>query len=455
MDELSPLFDRLTAHNALGRSSFHTPGHKGGFFDSSLLQLDYTELPDTDALYEAEGVILQTERNAAKLFGVNRSLISAGGCSLAIQTMLRLIAARGKKILCARNAHRSAVNAMALLGLEPIWMIPEGENGYTGRITAERVQALLQVHEDVAGCYLTSPSYYGEISDIAAIAQVCHRKGTALLVDNAHGSHLAFMHKNMHPAHLGADMTACSLHKTLPVLTGGALLNITEPSFAADAKQAMALFGSTSPSYLIMSSIDLCIRYMFETGMAEYRKCEEQVAELKAMAAKKGIRQPNGFCDPLRLTLHTAGMTAETQYQFFEEHQIDCEFCDGMNAVLLCTPWNTNQDFERVRQAIRDLPPSFGKEKTYAVVQPEKVISLRQAILAETEIVTILQAKGRIAADTACPCPPGVPIVMPGERIDVAVVDALRESGIERIKVVKNADVFSSQPQHCINKTII
>ncbi len=441
MDGSSPLYDRLIQHEALNRASFHTPGHKGRFFDPSLLRLDYTELPDTDALYEANDVILRTEQRAAELFGAGRSLISAGGCSLAIQTMLRLAAMRGGRILCARNAHRSAVNAMALLGLDPVWLIPDGGNGYTGRIDPASVRDALEKYPGITSCYITSPSYYGELCDIRTISEICHEHGVWLLVDNAHGSHLAFLGENRHPLALGADMTACSLHKTLPVLTGGALLNIAKGIPFDEAKQAMALFGSTSPSYLIMSSIDLCITYMNGRGREDYRRCEETVSQMRDLADRRGIPHPRGECDPLRLTLDTAavGLIGQAQQEYFESCGIDCEFCDGENAVLIITPFNTEDDIGRVRKAVVNMPVSepvsAEREK---IILPEKKMTIREAMLSPSEEIGTACAAGRIAADTACPCPPGVPVIMPGEVISSYVEDRLLQNGINRIRCLKD-----------------
>ncbi|MBR2176013.1 MAG: aminotransferase class V-fold PLP-dependent enzyme [Clostridia bacterium] len=440
--ERIPLYQRLKEHEKLDRSSFHTPGHKcSGFFDAGLIRLDYTELPDTDALYEAEGVILEAERILSVLFNTKCSLISAGGCSLAIQAMLRIALDRGKKILCARNAHRSAVNAIALLGFEPVWIAPRGETGFTGRIIAEEVERKFRENPDITACYITSPSYYGQISDISAIAGICRQYGALLLVDNAHGSHLAFMKENLHPIHLGADITACSLHKTLPVMTGGAALNIGNGELADNAKSAMSLFGSTSPSYVIMSSVDLCVDYMlFGGGKDEYRKCEERVALLKQLAAEKGIKQPSGLCDPLRLTLDTAsvGLCGEEQLSYFEENGIDCEFCDGENAVLLCTPFNSERDFRRIEAAVQNMPVSSAKKQySFHFKEPEKAMSVRRAMLAPSETLPLSGLCGRVAADTSCPCPPGVPPVMPGEVIDENVIAVLKQYGEKKFKVVK------------------
>ena len=244
----TPIYSQLLKHKLLDYSPFHTPGHKNNFFPKNLFELDFTELPDTDALYEAEGIILETEKNLAKLFSAKRSIISSGGCTLAIQTMLRLASQRGKKILFARNIHRSAVNACALLGIIPKWILPKSENGlFTGRISPQDVEKEFLNDNEISALYVTSPDYYGELTDIKTLSEICRKYNKLLLVDNAHGSHLAFLKENQHPINLGADMSACSLHKTMPVLTGGAVLNIGNSEFAENAKNAMSLFGSTSP----------------------------------------------------------------------------------------------------------------------------------------------------------------------------------------------------------------
>ena len=441
MEKRKPLYQRLAEHNLRDRSSFHTPGHKcSDFLPPELLRLDYTELPDTDALFEARGVIKECEEKLSQLYGTAGSFISAGGCSLAIQAMLRAALRSGGRLLCARNAHRSAVNACALLGIDPVWIYPSG-GSYTGRIDPAEAEKAFRRNPDITACYITSPSYYGELCDIRAIADICHKNGAILLVDNAHGSHLAFMDENIHPITLGADMTACSLHKTMPVMTGGAVLNVGNPALVKYAKADMSLFASTSPSYVIMSSIDLCADYMlYGRGKKAYAQCSRRVAELKAAAEKKGIPQPAGPCDPLRLTLDTArcGIIGEkAQLEYFESHGIDCEFCDGANAVLLCTPFNSERDFSRAEAAINDMPPGKAKEEKYSAPKlPEKIMSLRSAMLSEHETVAVESARGRTAADTACPCPPGVPVIMPGERIDAASAELLIKYGIREIQTV-------------------
>ncbi len=439
----TPLYKQLQRHRALQYAPFHTPGHKdAGFFPTDLLQLDFTELPDTDALYEASGVIRETEDHLTRLFGSARTLISAGGCTLAIQAMLLLCSLRGNTLLMARNAHRSAVNACALLGLNPVWLLPTSESGrFCGVITPETVEQSLKEYPEAVACYLTSPDYYGEMADIKAIAEICHSRHVLLAVDNAHGSHLAFLRRNRHPLALGADLTACSLHKTLPVLTGGAALNIGRAELTEHAKEAMALFGSTSPSYPVMASIDLCQNYLRHGGIAAYQAAETRVAAVKALAAERKLPQPEGECDPLRVCIDTsaAGISGKAQTDYFHGYGVEPEFCDGANAVFLCTPFNTEEDFLRLESAIKGLSVSKDLPVQTAVPSlPEAVMTPREALLSQKESVAPEDAVGRIAADTSCPCPPGVPIVMPGERITPAMVPFLL-SDSSTIKVIKDA----------------
>lgn len=440
-----PIYKKLIQYNGKGYSSFHTPGHKcRGFFNSGMIDLDLTELPDTDALFEADGIIKEEERIFSELYSSAASFISAGGCTLAIQAMIRTAVSLGGKLLCARNAHRSAINAMALLGIDPVWIFPRGTKNYTGRIEPEDVERELKDRPSVTACYITSPSYYGEISDIKSIAEICHKYDVILLVDNAHGSHLAFMKENMHPLYLGADMTACSLHKTMPVMTGGALMNVRKSELAENAKEYMSLFASTSPSYVIMSSMSFCADYMINgSGRQDYLECENEISRLKQLVSEKGITSPDGLCDPLRLTLNTAevGIAGEErQQEFFHKHGIECEFCDGENAVLICTPFNSEEDFDRVRSAVNELGEFEGKKPCYYALkekQPEKVMTLREAVLSPSERIPVKNSAGRIASDTACPCPPGVPLIMPGERIDEDIAHRMEKSGIQEISVIR------------------
>lgn len=438
----TPLYTALLSHQSLHRASFHTPGHKSNpaALPPNLLSLDYTELPDTDSLFEAEGPILRAEEAAAALFGTKRTLLSAGGCTLCIQAMLRLAAPCGGSVLCSRVVHRSAVNTMALLGLTPVWAMPED------------LCAAVERHPEVKAVYLTSPNYYGELADIPALAAACNQHGIPLLVDNAHGAHLFFTDPVLHPIALGASMTACSAHKTLNVLTGGAWLHIADERFADEAKGAMSLFGSTSPSYPIMASLDLCRAWLEEHGKAAFLQLQARVRNLKAVLRSTGLRvlgmgpddSPLRW-DPTRITVDTAsiGLTGTEAAERLRQAGCEPEYADSRCVVCIATPFNTEEDFARLEagfcEMLRHAGAPLPAGNTIAQLPPLPPVraSLREAVLAPAEAVPLASSAGRIAAEPACPCPPGVPVVMPGEEITREAVEFLRSYGFSSIKVLK------------------
>ena len=435
----APLYQALQEHRAKQRASFHTPGHKNSplALPDGLYALDFTELPDTDSLFEASGAIREAELAAARLFGARRTLISAGGCSLCIQAMLRLALPQGGQAVCGRVVHRSAVNAMALLDLEPVWA-PNSTAGILKK---------LEQTPQAGAVYVTSPSYYGQLMDIPALAEACKRRGIPLLVDNAHGAHLAFTEPRLHPLQLGASMTACSAHKTLGVLTGGAWLNIADERYCGGAKQAMSLFASTSPNYMVMASLDWARAWLEEHAALAYPVLQARVAALREQAAALGFGFPQGRCDPTRLTLDASplGFTGEEAARRFRAEGVECEMADGAYVVFIATPFNSDADFDRLARALPRVAAKRGEPQgrtggtargPFPAIAPAK-LRLRAAVFAPHEEIPLAFAAGRIAAEAACPCPPGIPVVMPGDIITPEAAEFLKSYGFFTIKVLK------------------
>ena len=443
----TPLYTALREHLAKKQASFHTPGHKGRFLPKDLYDLDLTELPDTDSLFESDGCIRAAEEAARELFHSRATYFSAGGCTLCIQAMFRLAAPQGGKVISSRVIHRSAVNTMALLGIEPVWVRPRPDSGpcLAGRLHPEDVEKALTENPDAKAVYVTSPDYYGVLADIQGLSAVCHAHGVPLLVDNAHGTHLALLGK--HPLTLGADLTACSAHKTLPVLTGGAFLNIgdTEISrklnFAERAKEAMALFGSTSPAYPVMVSLDLARAWAMEQGKEAWEKLAVRMVKIKEIAREKGLLLPLGETDPTRLAIGTlpAGMTGEEAGDFFRKKGVEPEHEDGGYLVCIATPFNTEEELDRLEMAVKALPDAcIEAEETPALPSLPPVRRMpREAVLAFQEAVPLEKAVGRVAGEAACPCPPGVPIVMPGEEITAECAAFLTKYQLKEIFCVR------------------
>ena len=273
----TPIADFVKEYAEKKMTRFHMPGHKGKSF-LGCEAYDITEVKGADALYEADGIIAESEANAAEAFGTERTVFSTEGSSQCIRAMLHL-AVHYKKhcgkpyVLAARNVHKAFLYSAALVDFDVEWLFSaEMHSLCSCKITPEQIEAVLSQKEEMpAAVYLTSPDYLGGQADIKAIADVCHKYGTILAVDNAHGAYLHFLEEKQHPIDLGADICCDSAHKTLPVLTGGAYLQISKTApeyFAKHAKQVMALYGSTSPSYLILSSLDLC-NHQFKSGYQE------------------------------------------------------------------------------------------------------------------------------------------------------------------------------------------
>ena len=267
------------------------------------------------------------------------------------------------------------------------------------------------------------------------------------MVDNAHGSHLAFLSPSLHPLLLGADVTADSAHKTLPVLTGGAFLHCNRPAYIPAAKAKMALFGSTSPSYPVMASLDLCRAWLAEEGTAAFSALEQKTGELEKVCREAGVPCLDGPRDPVRLTLRTGelGVSGQAAEAYFRGKGCQAEHADAEHIVFILTPFHSGSELRRLAAAIRALPAEAGLSDGGGIVRPafsalpsaEAVLSVREAVFSPSETLPLADAAGRIAAETACPCPPGVPVVIPGEKIGKEALEILQKAGIIRIKVVK------------------
>ncbi|MEG0754512.1 MAG: DegT/DnrJ/EryC1/StrS family aminotransferase, partial [Angelakisella sp.] len=432
-----------------GRAPFHMPGHKGRlpFPLDAAAPYDITEIEGADSLYEATGPLYALEQRIAAAYRVGASLLSAGGSTLCIQTMLYLARRRGRKLIVARNLHRSAVSTMGLLGMDPIW-VPcricyDDEYGIDGIALPpdpEVIERLLYDNPDAAAVYVTSPDYFGQMADIPAISELCRRYGTLLLVDNAHGAHLNRFRAAMHPMQLGADICCDSFHKTLPVLTGGAALHLANADLYADAKYAMSLFGSTSPSYLIMLSVDMALEEM-ESADDGLLRLGGYVGALKERLSEHGYQTVRRFvCDPVRLAVGFAcmGYYGHEFAGYLRARGIEPEFVSDTVAIFMPSERNSPEELAALERLLLQLPPRPPLPPVEASGRlPRQPLGIGEAMNRPQLLLPVDRAEGRIAARLYSRCPPGVPMVVPGEEITQESINALKSSGVEYIYVVK------------------
>ncbi len=444
----TPIVDFAARYADSDVARFHMPGHKGASF-IGCERLDITEIEGADVLYGADGIIAESEENATSLFGTAHTFYSTEGSTLAIKAMLAMVscASGGKRplILAARNVHRAFVHACALLDLRVGWLYPERvEHLCRCSITASDVErALTEMGERPAALYLTSPDYLGQTADVKGIATVCRKHGVPLLVDNAHGAYLRFLTPSQHPMDLGATMCCDSAHKTLPVLTGGAYLHVSKDFVTSDlaaARNMLALFASTSPSYLILQSLDLCNRYLSDGYSARLQACVARLQAVREKIAALGFSAEES--EPLKLVWNANrfGYTGQALAAHLRACGVECEFADDEYLVLMATPENTERDLARLVAAFAALTPreaiTLPTLQAYGA-RAEAVCSIREATFAPRERILVADAIGRICAEAAISCPPAVPPIVSGERITPDAATLLLRYGVDTVEVVK------------------
>ena len=427
-----------------GISRFHMPGHKGVKLHG-LEPYDLTEIRGADELFEPEGIIARGEQLTARAYGSRRSFWSAEGSSLSIKTsvcIIRQLLGRPVRIAAARNCHRAFISACALFDIDPLWLAPsESSELCACPVTAQQVSELLD-REPVDAVYITSPDYYGNLADIAGIADVCRSRGVLLICDNAHGAYLRFAGKGLHPLDLGADIVCDSAHKTLPAYTGGAYLHIAKSApegLDELVKPAMALLGSTSPSYLIMGSLDICADLLNGELPEMIRARCERIAEIKALMNKRSI--PDLSEEPMKITLAAEwiGYDGRELADIMRGYKMECEYSDPAAVVLMISPYNSEEDLLRLEKFLTELelhaPLNRSIPKIKGVL-PERVMSIREAMLSPAVRVPVENSDGRVSARGAMSCQPSVAAVMPGERINAEIIKILQRYGISHTDVI-------------------
>ncbi len=436
----TPICDFLKEHNEINPISFHMPGHKS----KEILgceNRDITEIEGADALFSACGIIAESEKNASSLFGCD-TYYSTEGSSNCIRAMLWLLKLllRNPIIIASRNAHKTFLSAVGLLDIEVDWL--ESESLLSNEFDLKSLEARLDSFDGRDRVvYITSPDYLGNIADISAISEICKRKNALLCVDNAHGAYLRFLEKSLHPIDLGADICCDSAHKTLPVLTGGAYLHFSpraDKRFSQNAKNALSVFGSTSPSYLILSSLDNANAYIANRYRERLHEFIKTADDAKEKIAKLGLELVGN--DSLKIVIAPKGFG----YYGFEldrllrDEGIFVEFSDRDFLVLMLSPENEIFELEKLVAVLSTVAKRAPIDEVMPKISAgERVLSVHDALFSESEIINAKDAEGRILAQFNIACPPAVPIAICGEIIAKNAIKAFEYYNIEKISVIK------------------
>lgn len=439
----TPIVSFLKSYQEKSPVRMHMPGHKGAGI-LGFEGMDLTEIYGADELFAAEGIIKESEQNASSLFGCP-TYYSTQGSTLCIQTMCTILCQDAKskdkkpKILAGRNAHRSFIHAAALLDFDIAWLY--GNSDYLSfKIHAEDLEKAI-IESLPTAVYLTNPDYLGNLLDIQSLANVCKKHNVLLAIDNAHGAYLRFLEPSLHPIDLGADLCCDSAHKTLPVLTGGAYLHLSDSLnqvWKNDVKHFMEYFSSTSPSYLIMASLDAANEVLDTTFKKSLSECIQRVDGLKNTLTQHGYTILSG--EPMKITISTKefGYTGNEIANLLMECDIYPEFYDSDYIVLMPSPYNTKDDLKQLETCLCGIERKpILINKPPKLEQSKKAMNVRQALFSSSTTLDVSKSLGQVCSSVIVSCPPAILPVIPGEVISESSIEVMKYYGIETVRVVK------------------
>ncbi|MEH2398320.1 aminotransferase class I/II-fold pyridoxal phosphate-dependent enzyme [Nostoc sp.] len=460
----TPLLDALKANAARPHAPFYTPGHKQGkgisqplvdLFGKAVFRADLTELADLDNLFAPQGVIQEAQQLAAEAFGASQTWFLVNGSTCGIEAAILATCGTGDKIILPRNVHSSAIAGLILSGAIPIFLNPEYDPvlDIAHSITPSAVESALQQHPDAKAVLTVYPTYYGVCGDLNAIANITHQYNIPLLVDEAHGAHFAFHPELPTPAlAAGADLTVQSIHKVLGAMTQASMLHIQGNRIDCDRiSKALQLVQSTSPSYLLLASLDAARQQMALYGKMLMSRtlqlADEARTKISQIPGLSILEIPSpaykgGFValDKTRLTVTVSGLGLtgfEADEILDEKFAVTAEFASLQHLTLIISLGNTPADIEQLVQGFITIAKEYRRtnlnvkshlwQDFVSTLSPALHFSPREAFFAVSEILPLIQTSDRICAEIVCPYPPGIPVLMPGEIITKPVLDYLQQ----------------------------
>lgn len=453
----APLFEAIVDYVRSGKVSFHTPGHKHGrgvyaplrrFLGRRVFAADLTLLEEVDSLHEPRSVIKEAQRLAARAFGADETYFLVNGTSVGNQTMIWASVREGDRIVIPRNVHRSVFAGLMITGARPVYVTPPvlEDWGIYGNISPEQVVEALKANPGAEAVMVTHPTYYGQTSDLAKIVGVAHRAGAACLVDEAHGPHFGF-HESLPASAMacGADLAAQSTHKVLGAMTQASMLHLNGARIdRGRLRMGLQLLQSTSPSYVLLASLDVARLQMAVSGPRLLDRVRAMARETsRSLNRIPGIRcfgpehcgRPGAFAfDETRIMMHVDWPVPgfEVAHRLRDEFRLQPEMADAQNVLFLVGQGNSWGELKRLTAAVRRLERDYrGLTATkpalpLPVLSPTRVVlTPREAVLGRTRRVPLSEAAGEVCGELLSPYPPGVPLIAPGELITKEVVSYL------------------------------
>ena len=428
--------------------SFGMPGHKGKEFFDLDIKRDLTEIYGTDNLLNPSGAIEDLHREISKLFGSKESFITTNGSTGALHIAMAMATRPGNKVLIQRNTHKSIYNGLLLNDLDPIYLntIYDKDRAMYFGIDLVELREKIEVN-NIAACVLVSPNYFGGILRLKEIIEILHEKDIPVIVDEAHGAHLYFSDLKKYSAlDAGADLVINSTHKMIPSLTQAALIHRGTDRFShKDLLKYVNIYNTTSPSYLVMLSIEAGLAYMDGLGRSELVERCKDIKNLKeAINYDLDLSHESIIAnDPMKFLFRLPGMTGEEVVEdFIINKDIRLEMGDLYYALGIVSPINTSGEIKRLKEAILSSEDgAYKKIIPQDFPLPEKRLLPREAFLSNGERISYRDAKGRISKGIIGAYPPGVPLVSFGEVISEEIInkiDKFLEEGIEVIGLLED-----------------
>ena len=452
----------------------HMPGHKRNIKllgEKLPYKIDITEINGFDDLHHPEGIIKEIEEKTSKIYGSKKSFILVNGSTCGILAGIRSVVNYGDKVLVARNSHKSVYNAIELNGLNPQYVLPKiGKDGIDRNIDVKDIKSILEKNQDIKLVIITSPTYEGVISDIKQIVSISHKYNIPVLIDEAHGSHLKFMENISEKEALnsGADIVIQSLHKTLPALTGTAIIHVQGDLVKEEnIRRELSIFETSSPSYILMSSIDECLEILENNGKSLFKKYQDNLENfynktktLKRLKILGNEIENKNYYDFGKIVIKTENTNItgkELANILRKDYKIELEMASINYVIAMTSICDNKENFKRFLDAIKDIDGKLNTEKInnkeeIKITLPKKELNILEAIKNDKfEFENYNKIQNKISKEYIWIYPPGIPLITPGEIIDKNIINRIRKlekSGIEvrttfnkfpKIEIVKNS----------------